>query len=278
MTCPNCGETFTTDVAICPICDTLLSNASYTPVDKKKGKKKKRFLILIVLLILLALLSVGGYFVYEYYINRVEAECKKATETIFSYVKKMDFSEVPTEYLPDQLKENPNIRVLISEYIDKYISDSSLGTFLEKTNYKIDGDTICDEILSTASYEITNVSTTYNSCDVTVTTSNKNYAEVLTSLSDKIKNELVEDKTFWSAITGSISSFLFGKEGDATSDSIEDILLRYYKECKDEAQSTKKTSVISYGIVDGKWTIKSIDTSLIYNYYGINEEMLTNLE
>lgn len=274
MTCPNCGETFTTDVAICPICDTLLSNASYTPVEKKKGHKKKRAVIFIVFLIILALLCVGGYFGYEYYKNRVETECKKVTKKIFSYAEKMDFSDVDAKYLPDPLKENPDLRSLISEYIDDYIDDTALGTFLEKTNYKIDGDVICDEIISTASYEITNVTSTYHSCDVTVKTSNKNYADVLNLLTEKVTTELVKDKTFWSALTDSVSQFLFGKEADADSETINDVLLKYYKECKNEIKSTEYTGVISYGIVDGKWTITNFDTSLIFQYYGISEDML----
>lgn len=277
MTCPNCGETFTTDVAICPICDTLLSNATYTPVKKKKGKKKKTAILALVLL-LIVILCAGGFFGYQYYINRVETECKKATKEIFSYVETMDFSDVDPDYLPQPLKDNPNIRKLVSGYIDEYLADSTLGTFLEKTDYSIDGDMICDEILETASYEITDVSSTYRSCDVTVTTSNKNYAKVLDLLTDKVKNELVTDQSFWSAITDSVSRFLFGTESDADSKTIEDVLLQYYEECKNETEDTTVTGVISYGIVDGKWTIKDFDTSLIYNYYGISEELLEQFQ
>lgn len=80
----------------------------------------------------------------------------------------MDFSDVAPSDLPEPLKSEPNVRELVKQQLKTYIGDSELGSLVDVDS--IDVTTLCDEMVDQASYKITDVSATYNSCTVTVTT------------------------------------------------------------------------------------------------------------
>lgn len=80
----------------------------------------------------------------------------------------MDFSDVAPSDLPEPLKSEPNVRELVKKQLKTYIGDSQLGSLVDVDS--IDVDTLCNEMVEQASYKITDISATYNSCTVTVTT------------------------------------------------------------------------------------------------------------
>lgn len=94
--------------------------------------------------------------------------CRDATKQIFTYAKNMDFSDVAPSDLPEPLKSEPNVRELVKKQLKTYIGDSQLGSLVDVDS--IDVDTLCNEMVEQASYKITDISATYNSCTVTVTT------------------------------------------------------------------------------------------------------------
>lgn len=274
MNCPNCGTSYTDNEKICKKCHTPLSNAVYNQISAsdtdthQSTTKKKKVLpfILIVLICCIVVTGIGGYF---YYISRVKQGCRDATKQIFTYAKNMDFSDVAPSDLPEPLKSEPNIRKLVKKELKTYISDSKLGSLIDIDS--IDIDTLCDEMTAQASYKITDVSATYNSCTVTVTTKNIDFYSLPETIYDEIKSQITDaDSSLWASIKNSLSSLL-GGSNKATIEKIDisENLKNWYAESKKNGPERKTTGKIVFGIKDGKWTLTTFDERLIYGYYGL---------
>ena len=215
MNCPNCGTYYTENEKICKKCHTPLSNAIYNPVEhaednQNTSNKKKRFAPIIAVLLIFCIITagIGGYF---YYISRVKQGCRDATKQIFTYAKNMDFSDVAPSDLPEPLKSEPNVRELVKKQLKTYIGDSQLGSLVDIDS--IDVDTLCNEMVEQASYKITDISATYNSCTVTVTTKNIDFYSLPETIYDEIKSEITDGtSSLWTSIKNSISSLLGGSD------------------------------------------------------------------
>ena len=181
----------------------------------------------------------------------------------------MDFSDVAPSDLPEPLKSEPNVRELVKQQLKTYIGDSELGSLVDVDS--IDVTTLCDEMVDQASYKITDVSATYNSCTVTVTTKNIDFYSLPGTIYDEIKSQITDgNSSLWTSIKNSISSLL----GGSSQTSIEKIdisenLKNWYKETKKNGPTRKTTGKIVFGIKDGKWALISFDERLIYGYYGL---------
>lgn len=274
MNCPNCGTYYTENEKICKKCHTPLSNAVYNPVSssdndiKTQTTKKKRFMPIIAVLLICCIIAggIGGYF---YYISRIKQGCRDATKQIFTYAKNMDFSDVDPSDLPEPLKSEPNVRELVKKQLKTYIGDSELGSFVDINS--IDVNTLCNEMVEQASYKITDVSATSNSCTVTVTTKNIDFYSLPGTIYDEIKSQITDaDSSLWTSIKNSISSLL-GGSNQTTIEKIDisENLKNWYKETKKNGPTRKTTGKIVFGIKDGKWTLISFDERLIYGYYGL---------
>lgn len=268
MNCPNCGDYYTENEKICKKCGAPLSNAVYNSVEPSAQKKKRGRVLLIIIILLLVLFIAGGIIGYKYYLSRVEAECVKTTEQIFTYAENMDFSEVPSSKLPEPLKSEPNIKNLIKKQITSYIDESSLSSIIDTDS--IDIDTLCDEIIDQASYEIISVSSSYNFCDVDIQVSNVDFVSVLDTVYQKASSEVSDtDSSLWESIRHGISSLL-GEESHEEETDISENLLEWYQEAKEEAPEDSYVGRIEFGIENGEWTITSIEEELFYAYYGLS--------
>ena len=235
MNCPNCGTYYDENEKICKKCHTPLSNAVYNQVssgnDINQPAPKRKSFVPIVAAILICCLIAGGIGGYFYYISRV--------------------------------------RELVKQQLKTYIGDSELGSLVDVDS--IDVTTLCDEMVDQASYKITDVSATYNSCTVTVTTKNIDFYSLPGTIYDEIKSQITDgNSSLWTSIKNSISSLL----GGSSQTSIEKIdisenLKNWYKETKKNGPTRKTTGKIVFGIKDGKWALISFDERLIYGYYGL---------
>ena len=181
----------------------------------------------------------------------------------------MDFSDVAPSDLPEPLKSEPNVRELVKQQLKTYIGDSELGSLVDVDS--IDVTTLCDEMVDQASYKITDVSATYNSCTVTVTTKNIDFYSLPETIYDEIKSQITDgNSSLWTSIKNSISSLLGGSSQTAIEKiDISENLKNWYKETKKNGPTRKTTGKIVFGIKDGKWTLISFDERLIYGYYGL---------
>lgn len=273
MNCPNCGTYYTEDEKICKKCHTPLSNAVYSQVSSdnniNQSPPKKKGIIPVISIILICCLIAAGIGGYFYYISRVKQGCRKATKQIFTYAKNMDFSDVAPSDLPEPLKSEPNVRELVKQQLKTYIGDSELGSLVDVDS--IDVNTLCNEMVDQASYKITDISATYNTCTVTVTTKNIDFYSLPGTIYDEIKSQITDaDSSLWTSIKNSISSLL-GGSNKATIEKIDisENLKNWYKETKKNGPVRKTTGKIVFGIKDGKWALTSFDERLIYGYYGL---------
>lgn len=273
MKCPNCGTHYDENQKICKKCHTPLSNAVYNQVSpdhntRQPATNKKRVVPIIITILICCLIAggIGGYF---YYISRVKQGCREATKQIFTYAKNMDFSDVAPSDLPEPLKSEPNVRELVKKELKTYINDSELGSLIDIDS--IDVDTLCNEMTAQSSYKITDISATYNSCTVTVTTKNIDFYSLPETIYDEIKSQITDaDSSLWTSIKNSISSLLGGSNKTTIEKiDISENLKNWYTETKKNGPERKTTGKIVFGIKDGKWTLTSFDERLIYGYYGL---------
>lgn len=269
MTCPNCQIPYSETETICKNCGTPLSNADYTPVSshhshQKPSRKKWPFVLLLLMFILIA----GGIIGYQYYISMIKKNCEEVTNEIFSMAHEMDFSSVDPSYLPDILKDNPDISDYIKNEFDQMLEDYVWAQLLESGDIEIDADTLCEEIGRSASYEITDIRADYHSCTVTVHTENIDFAKIPEIISQRF-TETQKENSLWDNMK-KIFSYMFSSGED--EQDFSEILYEWYEEARETAPKTETTGTIVYGIVDGHWTLKSFDEDLIYNYYGFKEK------
>lgn len=268
MNCPNCGKPYQDTDSICPFCNSPLGNAAYVAVKKKP--KRKRIVLLIVLLVLLLLTGIG-YFSYQYYIKTVERECLKVTEQIMACAKKMNFSEFPKEQLPEELAEEPNIKKQLKTKTDQMIKDYGLSDLFSILGIEIDYENLPDMILSQAEYEIKDVSATYNTCTVTVETSNINYPNIIYNMEEEL-NSIIKDAAptsigWWMSIKEWLSSLFLPEEEYS---ELPKSFTQWLKNLSEDQEIHTLSGNIVYGIKDGHWTLLSIDKELFYNYYGFS--------
>ena len=272
MICPNCNTPYEDDLKYCPACGHPLGNADYTPLSDNKEKKHRKksalpFVILITFLILAAAAGIGYYI----YINTVKTRCQEAVHEIFKMAHDMDFSSVPPENLPDELKENPNIRSSIKEHLSEALGSEANGD--ELSHYiteVIDTDTICDDIVSKAEYEILSTEADYHSCRIKVRTSNTDYSKLMASLYQETEKRISStDSSLWDRITSFFNSIITGEKSPEEETDLREEILDIYNTAKANTDKVSNTGFIEFGIKDGSWTLTSIDTDLFYTYYGI---------
>ena len=268
MLCPNCQAPYSETDTICKYCGAPLGNADYTPVSSRHShqetrRKKWPFVLLLILFVLIA----GGIIGYQYYISLIKKNCEQATHDIFTMAYEMDFSSVDPDLLPEPLKENPDISDYIEEQFDQLLDEHIWNQLLEAGDIEITGDLLCDEIIRSASYEITDVTADYHSCTVTVHTENIDFTEIPNIISQRFAETQKED-SLWENMK-KIFSYLFSSGED--EQDFSELLYEWYEEARETAPKTETTGTIVYGIEDGHWTLKSFDEDLIYNYYGIHQ-------
>ncbi len=294
MKCPNCGRPYEENETICSSCGQPLSNAQYTPVishsarrrkeqnnlsentaaargrHQPKKRLKRRLLVLLLVMVLIGG-GAGGYF---FYINQITRRCEDVVRQIFTMAESMDFSSVDPSYLPESLQENPNIRDYIREYVNTTLEEYQIDELLDAAGIEIDADELCDEILSSASYTITGIQTTYNRCVVSVHTENTDFSTLPDVIAQEIEDN-ISDSSFWNSLQDFFSSIFSGhshdEEEDTTEDETEsDPFSTLYEDFRETAPSTEADGAIVFGIADGQWTLLSIDEELFYSYYGLS--------
>ncbi len=298
MKCLKCGEENQDGAKFCSRCGEVLGTADYSPVIKEKPAKKKHpgRALLIILIVLIAA-GAAAYAGYQYYLKKT---CLSVTEEVFKCAHNMDFSPLTdqygAEYFPEIIQENPDLRSYIGEQINSQLKAADSSGYLDSLGVQIDTDTVCDDIVDSASYEIVRAKTTWNSCTVTVRTSNIDYSQIPAAMEAKLQDTLsnVMNGDF-SDLSGSASGLLdslknyvqkkiyswFSEEESDDSDDLEEIreqlqeeLLTWYEDAKNDASRLEETGEIVYQYQDGGWTVSHIDTSLFYTYYGITEDFI----
>lgn len=281
MKCPNCGTTYTEHETICPTCGQPLSNANYTPVISHSVKRKKKATILLFLLLFLLLIAGGGIGSYIY-LNQVEKKCTEAVDQIFSMAHNMDFSSADPSYLPEPLQKNPDIRSWIENNIYQSLDSYYLDTLLTNNGIEIDMDKICDEILLSANYSITDVQTSFSRCTVTVQTKNTDFSGLPEAIAKEIEENHAENNSFWQHLQDFFSSIFSSPKDnkeetephenhwDTKSESQEEdsSLSSIYEEFKKSAPQTTESGTFTFGISNGHWTLLSMDKDLFLSYYG----------
>lgn len=277
MKCPNCGQTYEEHDTICSSCGQPLSNAHYTPVTshsarQHKKKKHKKYPWIITVTLLLVIGCIGGYF---FYISQVRIRCEDAVHTIFSMAKTMDFSSVDSSYLPPALQENPNLKEYVKEYVDQTLEEYQIDGLLEDVGMEIDIDRFCEELMQSASYEITGSKASYHRCEIYVHTENTDFSTFPSALAEEIQNSFSGD-SFWDSLKDIFSFFFSGhnhKNETDDAESQEALLDSLYDDFRATAPSTEADGVITFGISGGKWTLLSVDEELFYSYYGLSAFM-----
>lgn len=277
MKCPNCGQTYGEHDTICSSCGQPLSNAHYTPVTshsirQHRKKKHKKFPLIFAAILLLIGGCVGGYF---FYINQIRIHCEDAVRQIFSMAENMDFSSVDSSYLPPKLRDNPNIKEYIQEYVDQTLEEYEIDGLLEDIGMEIDVDRLCEELLQSASYTITGSKTSYNRCEIYVHTENTDFSTFPSALAAEIENS-VSGSSFWDSLKDIFSSIFSGHSHDRETDreeSQEALFDSLYDDFRASAPVTEADGVITFGVSDGHWTLLSADEELFYSYYGLSALM-----
>lgn len=274
MTCPNCQTPYTGEETLCKNCGMPLGNADYTPVSShyRRHQRKKRRKWPFVLLILLFVLIVGGIIRYNYYISLVKKNCEQATQDIFSMAHEMDFSSVDPSYLPDGLKENPDIPSFIQNQLEQLVDEQIWDEILEAGDIEIDADSLCNEIIRSATYEITDITADYHSCTVTVHTENVDFTQLPETLTERFFENQSENSSLWNNLKKLFSSMF--SSTDEEEEDLAELLYKWYEEARETTPKTKTTGTIVYGISDGHWTLLSLDEDILYSYYGIHPDTL----
>lgn len=276
MTCPNCKTPYTGEETICKNCGTLLGNADYTPVSshhrhQRTSRKKWPFVLFIFLFILIA----GGVIGYNYYIGLVKKNCEQATHAIFDMAREMDLSAVDPSYLPDELKENPSISDFIQNQLEHILDERVWDEILKAGNMEMNTDTLCNEIIRSASYEITDITADYHSCTVTVHTENIDFTQLPEKLAKRFFENQNDSSSLWDNLKKIFSSvFSYAEEDEEHEENLSDLLYEWYQEARETAPKTSATGTIVYGITNGHWTLQSFDDDLLYSYYGIHPDTL----
>lgn len=274
MNCPNCGTPYDAGTSLCPVCNTPLGNASYTPVEGTPKKRGRKLPFLLCILVILLCLGCGGYF---YYLNIVEKECREVTERLMQCAHDLDLSSFGKENLPTPLSENMDIKKAISEEMNSLLEEQGVADLLKALGIDVNYDRVYDQIMNRASYSIKDVEVSYNRCSVTMTTSNIDYAQAVKNTKESLSSaieDLSSPDDWWSGIKNWFSTLLGDEEDEGQTEeseikSLTDILEEYIS----EQEPVAVTGTIVYGIKGGRWTLISVDPALFYNYYGFPQKI-----
>ncbi len=244
--------------------------------EKKRSPVLKYFLIGIFIIII----PVGLYFGYHYYLTSAEDACRQETENIFAKYQNADFSSFDADTIPDLFKDSETDEAKSTDTVKANVSSQLMkkieGTLLEKlfsySDQSSDYDFIWNEIISNASYEITDVEASATTCKVTVTTKNKDYIEVSEKFQDKLPKSMVSDLSLWESVKNSIANIIFGSDDETTTNGVFDKLSEYYDECTEEAGNQTYSGILRFSYEDGKWVLTNIDSDVILNYYGLIQD------
>ena len=272
MKCPKCGMVNDHKEMYCTNCHAPLGNTDYRPLpQKKKGLR----IFLIVFPIFLIFLLIGGVFGYFFMIRTV---CIRATEKIFEYARTLDFSDLDKDKLPEALKEEPNVRILIENALKDQLKATPFGETIPVDD--LDLDPIIDEIMEDGAFEITDTQLSWNRCIVKVKTSNKDFSKLPEALINLMQKDLTDPNSdLWQALGRQIESIfdlkqIFQDDSSSKDKSVDwgKIILSYYDKSKDSLPNLEKEGQITYGF-DGMditgWTIKDYDRDLIRGFYGL---------
>ena len=254
----------------------------------KKNPKK-----IIIILIILLILSIGGSFAY---LALVKYSCKEVTQVILEYGRTLD-AEVTSEemfqgivqkkvksYLTDEVKEKLNARKFIKAEVMKKIEDAGLSNVITEDVTDHFMDIIIDDAIKDADYEIIDAKAGFTSCTVTVRTSNVDYMQLSSEISDSLAEDVENpDSSLWSH-AGNIADTILGMilgnsdEDENLGDTIAEAVVDYCYEKKADCAKREATGQITYAFSHGKWTIESVDSDLVGAYYGVSlEELGINL-
>ncbi len=274
MNCPNCNTPYDPESRYCPKCGHPLGDAEYTPLTDETYRSRKRTgKILRIIMAVILICTVTLAVVYFVYIQIIKHYCRDATERIFTVAHDMDFSSVDPSLLPEELQENPDISSLIQSIISESLGDSEMAKTISRyVSQVIDTDKICEDIVSSASYEILSEKADYHTCRVTVRTENTDYSKVLASVYSEIQEMVTDTDSLWESI-GSFFSSIFGGESKTDQTDLTDTITSIYKRAKEETETVSYTGTIEFGIRDGSWTVTGLDKKLFYTYYGISSFM-----
>lgn len=248
----------------------------------KKGSKK-----IIIVLILLIILAIAGSFAY---LSMVKKGCQAVTEVLFEYGRSLDadttvdktvpkmFQKPVKELLNDDIREELNIRSMIKKEVMEKVKEKGLNAVLTSEITDRFTDIIIDDAIKDAQFEITDVKAGFTSCTVSVRTSNVDYMQLGEEMSAAIAEDAKDPKSsLWSHVgdmAETIYKLVFGSKDEESSftDKLAEVVSDYYYEKKEDCARKECSGEITYGIVDGKWSIKSVDSELVGTFYGVSLE------
>ena len=272
MNCPNCNAPYDGELKYCPECGHPLSNAHYTQLSDRKSiqnqKKSRRILLIIVILLLAA--AAAGLIGYRVYLGLIEKKCREATDKIFAVAHDLDFSSVDPDLLPEELRDEPDVRSLIRSRLYESLNvdpDSIAGGYISKY---LDTDRLLDDIVSSASYEILSTDADYHSCRVTVRTSNTDYSALQSTVYEELKKQISDTDSLWKAMRDFFSSIIGGDQEDSDNPDLSEKLAEIYRTAKEKTPDVSSTGTLTFGIEDGAWTLTDLDEDLFFSYYGIS--------
>ena len=156
----------------------------------------------------------------------------------------------------------------MEQLLDEQIWDE----ILEAGDIEIDADSLCNEIIRSATYEITDITADYRSCTVTVHTENIDFTQLPETLTERFFENQNENSSLWNNLKKLFSSMF--SSTDEEEEDLAELLYKWYEEARETTPKTETTGTIVYGISDGHWTLLSLDEDLLYSYYGIHPDTL----
>lgn len=257
----------------------------------KSNKAKKSSWPKIILILIVVLALVGGA-VSFFYIRTVATGTRAVTSLIFEYAKDPSAEatierNIPEKYrdiadslITDDIRESLDAKKLIKDELNSTVAEYKLSGIITEEVVDKCVDVVLQDMVERAEYEIVDVKPSFRNSIVTVTVKNIDYV----NLANTMVNSIVEDlqnpsSELWSQSGNIVSAalgMLFG--GDESDSTLTDIILEalnnYYQTQKSKCEIQEYTGTIEYGVVDGKWTLKSADEELFTRFYGFSAEEL----
>ena len=244
----------------------------------------------IIAIVVVLALAVAGSVTY---LTVVKKSCMSMTNVVMEYARQLNFDDTADVVVPkmfrglvdstmtEEEKEEYDVKKMVKSEIASMVEEEGLSSILTEKVTDACTDLVIDDIVKDADYEVIDAKPGFTSCTVTVRTSNIDYEKLLAGLPTAIKADISDpSSSLWSnagSVVSKVYAMITGQttEDDETfTDTVTDAIKNYYYDKKDSAEAKEYTGDITYGIVDGKWTITNIDEQLISAYYGIPVEKL----